>query len=74
MEIAAGMVYLHSRTPTLLHGDLKAINCLVDKNGTVKITDFGFARIKSESARTSMQKDKGGGTRRWMSPERLKGG
>lgn len=37
LDIARGMRHLHSRTPPLLHRDLKSENCLVDAKWTVKV-------------------------------------
>ena len=48
--IAAGMAYLHGRTPPMLHHDLKSENVLIDENtdGLVpKIADFGLSRMFS---------------------------
>ncbi|KAI9141491.1 kinase-like domain-containing protein [Paraphysoderma sedebokerense] len=67
-EIACGMNYLHRNS--IVHGDLKAINILVDDNGKAKIIDFGFAMVKSISA--TMSKFAGYGTRRWTAPELLR--
>ncbi|KAM3292831.1 hypothetical protein ACQJBY_036464 [Aegilops geniculata] len=36
IDIARGMNYLHSSSPTVVHRDLKSSNLLVDKNWTVK--------------------------------------
>ncbi|KAI8608495.1 kinase-like domain-containing protein [Chytriomyces sp. MP71] len=76
-EASLGMQYLHSRG--VVHGDLKAVNILVDEHGNANIADFGFASLKQL---TSTRNTKGveanrnhfGGTLRWMSPERLSGG
>ena len=65
------MSYLHNLKQPLLHGDLKAINVLVDDAGVAKITDFGFSKLKTESMRISKPVT---GTKRWMSPERMKKG
>ncbi|KAJ1560038.1 hypothetical protein HK096_010266, partial [Nowakowskiella sp. JEL0078] len=70
LEIALGIQYLHTRTPLVLHGDLKSVNVLVADNGKLKITDFGFAKVKSVS--TTFHTARGvTGTLRWLAPERL---
>lgn len=43
-DIAAGMLFLHSRDPPMLHRDLKADNCLLDDRWGVKVADFGTMR------------------------------
>ncbi|KAJ8907861.1 hypothetical protein NDN08_007965 [Rhodosorus marinus] len=46
VEVARGMLYLHSSTPTILHRDLKASNILVDKHlSHCVICDFGLSRL-----------------------------
>jgi hypothetical protein len=49
LEIANGMVYLHTRTPAILHRDLKTSNALVANDGTVKISDMGLALFKGKT-------------------------
>ncbi|KAF8338312.1 kinase-like domain-containing protein [Cantharellus anzutake] len=72
--IASGMKYLHSEG--VLHGDLKALNILIDDRGGACISDFGMASIKMEFSRTMTvrQSEKYEGTLRWMAPERLNNG
>lgn len=42
-EICKGMDYLHKRK--IIHRDLKAANLLTDDTGSLKIADFGVARM-----------------------------
>ena len=48
-----GMMYLHSCDPPVLHRDLKSANLLLDEGMNVKICDFGLARLKKVSERSS---------------------
>lgn len=43
-DVVQGMRYLHASTPTIVHGDLKAANVLVDRNYRGRISDFGLAQ------------------------------
>ena len=38
-----GLEYLHVHG--IIHGDIKPANCLLDKNGVLKLSDFGCAQI-----------------------------
>ncbi len=39
------LTYLHSRQPAVIFRDLKPGNIMVDRGGTVKLIDFGIARV-----------------------------
>ena len=63
LDVARGMDYLHRRH--IVHRDLKAANLLIDGNGTVKIADFGVAKILDSVCCSTGET----GTYRWMAPE-----
>lgn len=45
-DVASGLMFLH--TLDIMHLDLKSLNLLLDRAGTVKIADFGLSVVKSE--------------------------
>jgi serine/threonine protein kinase len=52
-----------------MHRDIKPGNILVDREGIVKITDFGLARFTTETAHETVVR----GTPFYMSPEQIRG-
>ncbi|OWZ24130.1 Protein kinase [Phytophthora megakarya] len=73
VHIAAGigraMEYLHSRTPPLIHRDLKSKNVLLTADLEPKLIDFGVSRGLADNTMTA-----GVGTPYWTAPEILQGG
>ncbi|KAJ7446574.1 kinase-like domain-containing protein [Mycena latifolia] len=43
--VAAGLSYLHSQTPPIIHGDLKGSTVFVSPSGTTLLSDIGIAAI-----------------------------
>ena len=52
-QLCDGLEYLHSRTPPILHRDLKPGNILLDDLGRVRLVDFGIARFQGSNMRTA---------------------
>ena len=51
-DIACAMEYLHARTPSIIHRDLKSHNVLRAYNGSLKLCDFGLVMNKNTTAGT----------------------
>ncbi len=68
-KVAEALAYAHSQD--VVHRDIKPANIMYDpRNGSVKVTDFGIARITASSrTRTGVIL----GTPSYMSPEQLSG-
>jgi len=69
-DIAAGLAYLHERN--IVHQDLKSPNVLIGSGMRAKLADFGLARVRSESLRSSSG-GRPAGTPLWMAPELFHG-
>ncbi|KAF8598370.1 WD40 repeat-like protein [Ceratobasidium sp. AG-I] len=71
IQIANGVSYLHSID--MVHGDIKAINVLVSKEGIAKLNDFDLSILMDPTLCFSSTTNIGGGTLRWMAPELILG-
>ena len=68
MQIAKGLEHAHSRG--IIHRDIKPHNIMVLKNGSVKVMDFGIARVMNKS--NTLTKEALGSVH-YISPEQAKG-
>ena len=69
LQIAKGLEHAHSRG--IVHRDIKPHNVMVLKNGSVKVMDFGIARVMNKS--NTLTKEALGSVH-YISPEQAKGG
>ena len=69
IQIAKALQHAHSRG--IVHRDIKPHNVMVLKNGSVKVTDFGIARMMSKG--NTLTKEALGSVH-YISPEQAKGG
>ena len=51
VQVASGMSYLEEQN--FIHRDVRAANMLVGKNNTVKVADFGLARVVEDDEYTA---------------------
>ncbi|ESW27408.1 hypothetical protein PHAVU_003G199400 [Phaseolus vulgaris] len=68
LDLARGLSYLHSQK--IVHRDVKTENMLLDKTRTVKIADFGVARVEASNPNDMTGET---GTLGYMAPEVLNG-
>lgn len=68
-QVASGLSYAHEHD--IIHRDVKPSNIMVIRDGHVKITDFGIARMASSAVRT--QTGMVLGSPKYMSPEQVMG-
>lgn len=69
MQIAKALEHAHSRG--IIHRDIKPHNIMILKDGSVKVADFGIARIAS--AQNTLTREALGSVH-YISPEQAKGG
>ncbi|CAN6277706.1 unnamed protein product [Urochloa humidicola] len=65
LDVARGMAYVHALG--FIHRDLKSDNLLIAADKSIKIADFGVARIEVKTEGMTPET----GTYRWMAPEMI---
>ncbi|KIK65019.1 hypothetical protein GYMLUDRAFT_382205 [Collybiopsis luxurians FD-317 M1] len=74
-DVAAGLRYLHSKDPPLIHGDLRGGNILVTDNLHCCLADFGLTLVTTSSQAWSIttSSNTSKGSMRWLAPEYIFG-
>jgi serine/threonine-protein kinase len=67
-SIASALAAAHGQEPPIIHRDLKPENIMVLADGTVKVMDFGIAKVIEALNQTNTQSV---GTLQYMSPEQI---
>ncbi|KZO98419.1 kinase-like protein [Calocera viscosa TUFC12733] len=69
MGVGRGLTYVHSQS--IVHGDLKANNVLVDDSGQPRLMDFGMSLELEDLDTLPSTSSLFYGNARWLAPERL---
>ena len=72
MAVLSALSAAHEREPPIVHRDLKPENLMVMRDGSIKVMDFGIAKVlddKQQKTRTTQIM----GTAQYMSPEQIEG-
>lgn len=72
LGVSKGLDYLHSRSPPVVHGDLRPENILLSDQGEPLLTDFGLSTNLGEEEMYAPSHPFGG-SMPWMSPECMVG-
>ena len=71
-DVSAGLSFLHSRKPKILHRDLSSNNVMLTSQLVAKIGDLGVAKVvRADSRQTKSELTKAPGTVDFMPPEAI---
>jgi serine/threonine protein kinase len=67
LDVARGVLYLHTRNPPIVHRDIKSLNVLVTLDDKGLVADFGLTKIKTHGFLSTYC-----GSPAWTAPEVLR--
>jgi serine/threonine-protein kinase len=70
-QIASALAAAHEHEPPIVHRDLKPENVMILDDGTIKVTDFGIAKVLAAIGNATTHSV---GTLQYMSPEQIDAG
>ncbi|KAG8981510.1 hypothetical protein FRB90_007184, partial [Tulasnella sp. 427] len=73
LDVAEGLLHLHTRDPPIVHADIKGYNVLVSDSGSAMLCDFGNSVTLADDPTGLTTPNVGQGTTRWTAPEVLLG-
>ncbi|KIO25546.1 hypothetical protein M407DRAFT_25144 [Tulasnella calospora MUT 4182] len=73
LDVAEGLLYLHTRDPPIVHADIKGYNVLVSDSNRAMLCDFGNSVTLADDPTGLTTPNVGQGTTRWIAPEVLLG-
>jgi eukaryotic-like serine/threonine-protein kinase len=68
VQVASALSAAHRQEPAIVHRDLKPENIMILADGTVKVMDFGIAKVLQALSKTTTHSV---GTLQYMSPEQI---
>lgn len=72
LGVSEALAYAHQQH--IVHRDIKPANIMITEDGTVKVTDFGIAKMTTAGADVTRSGSQIIGTPLYMAPEQIKGG
>ncbi len=71
MQILRALQHAHDKG--IVHRDIKPQNIMLLSDGTIKVTDFGIARLSRNELRATVEGEKAIGSVHYISPEQARG-